>query len=375
MNESINRNVKELRLVQTEECPFDTELILNGIQNLDLYKTVYFLVHLYDNHLFDKLITIPAKLTHTLKRKWELPICPKVKNDTEPCEEDEPKKSKNQLYSLLSFEIPISRIQIEHKIGSGSHGVVYQGTDFNHGLVAVKTFSLKHPTLDQIKSFRNEVAILKSTRHEHILSFIGCFLSDQLAIVTEWCPGLSLFKHLHVEEVVWSMGQLLDIAKQTAIGMEYLHAKEILHRDLKSKNIFLIPTLTQKSNKWKVKIGDFGLARVKGTLKQDTNRQPTGSIQWMSPEVIQQKIQDPYTQMSDVYSYGVVLYELMSGNLPFRNLEQSMILYLVGSGRLKLDIDECRQDTPDKIKRLIKVCIEYDRTKRPLFSQVKEILN
>ena len=123
-----------------------------------------------------------------------------------------------------------------------------------------------------------------------------------LAIVTEWCEGSSLYKHLHVAEESWNMYQLVDIAKQTATGMEYLHARDILHRDLKSNNIFLVPdekninsNINVKVNdknidKWTVKIGDFGLATVKTSAWNNNNSStaikprkcnPTGSILWM----------------------------------------------------------------------------------------------
>lgn len=129
--------------------------------------------------------------------------------------------------------------------------------------------------------------------------------------------------------------------------------------------------------KWTVKIGDFGLATVKTALKEENSKrcQPTGSILWMPPEVIKQKVCDPYSPMSDVYSFGVVLYELVSGMLPFENKEQSMILFLVGSGRLKLNINECREDTPESVRDLIKTCTQYERDKRPLFIQINQILS
>lgn len=202
---------------------------------------------------------------------------------------------------------------MSRKVGSGSFGIVHQGHDFYHGLVAIKFLNVQNPTPSQSNAFRNEVIILKSTRHDNILLFIGCILKPYLAIVTEWCPGSSLYRHIHVEEEYWEMNQIIDIAKQTATGMEYLHARDILHRDLKSNNIFLIPKETNnyrqrqryyhpqqfqtngtnafdlnfmnesEVDKWTVKIGDFGLATAKSTWTQSSTKtnQPTGSILWM----------------------------------------------------------------------------------------------
>lgn len=249
--------------------------------------------------------------------------------------------------SFNSYEIPFKQITIDKnsKVGSGSFGIVHQGKDFYHGIVAVKFLNVQNPTMDQSKAFRNEVAILKSTRHDNILLFIGCILKPYLAIVTEWCPGSSLYRHIHCEEERWDMMTIVDIAKQTATGMEYLHVQcDILHRDLKSNNIFLIPKETsnlqhrrytrnnqfdeEPLEKWRVKIGDFGLATVKSKWTQSSKKnQPTGSILWMAPEVITQKVSDPYTQKSDVYSFSVVLYELITGHLPYLKKEQNMVCF------------------------------------------------
>ena len=123
--------------------------------------------------------------------------------------------------------------------------------------------------------------------------------------MTEWCPGSSLYRYIHVEETRLHMRQVLDIAKQTATGMGYLHARAIVHRDLKSNNLFLIPKDTychhatigayqhnvknvahcdgcQSANesRWTVKIGDFGQALIK-PLETAKQANPAGSLLWM----------------------------------------------------------------------------------------------
>jgi hypothetical protein len=102
-----------------------------------------------------------------------------------------PQKSKlkkiNKRDSLISYEIPLNQIKINvDKIGSGAFGIVHQGRDFYHGLVAIKFLNVQNPTPQQIRSFRNEVAILKSTRHDNILLFIGCILKPKFAIVIDY---------------------------------------------------------------------------------------------------------------------------------------------------------------------------------------------
>ncbi|KAL1768252.1 gag-raf poly [Sigmodon hispidus] len=149
-----------------------------------------------------------------------------------------------------------------------------------HGDVAVKILKVVDPTPEQLQAFRNEVAVLLKTQYVNILLFMGYMTKDNLTIVTQWCEGSSLYKHLHVQETKFQMFQLIDIARQTAQGMDYLHAKNIIHRDMKSISIFLREGLT-------VKTGDFGLATVKSRWSGSQQaEQPTGSVLWMAPEVI-----------------------------------------------------------------------------------------
>ncbi|CAH1785024.1 unnamed protein product [Owenia fusiformis] len=272
-------------------------------------------------------------------------------------------KMRSRRDSNEDWEIPESEIQCKVRIGSGSFGTVFNG--LWHGPVAVKKLNVVDPTPAQLQAFKNEVAVLRKTRHVNVLLFMGCTSKPQLAIVTQWCEGSSLYKHLHVEEKKYDMMQLMDIGRQTAQGMDYLHAKSIIHRDLKSNNIFLTDDCT-------VKIGDFGLATVKTRWSGSHQfQQPTGSILWMAPEVIRMKEANPYTFQSDVYAFGIVLYELMTGQLPYSNINnKDQILFMVGKGYLRPDISRFRNDTPKALKRLYTDCIDYNREERPLFQQI-----
>ncbi|CAL4096632.1 unnamed protein product, partial [Meganyctiphanes norvegica] len=124
--------------------------------------------------------------------------------------------------TVEDWEISVDEILMGNRIGSGSFGTVYRG--HWHGPVAIKTLNVRDPTPAQYSAFKNEVSVLKKTRHVNILLFMGCVKTPQLAIVTQWCEGSSLYKHLHVQEAKFELTTLIDIGRQTSQGMErYLH--------------------------------------------------------------------------------------------------------------------------------------------------------
>ena len=200
-----------------------------------------------------------------------------------------------------------------------------------------------------------------------------------------------MYQHIHVKETDFDISNIIQIAIQTSQGMNYLHDKNIVHRDLKSNNIFLYD---EKS--FLVKIGDFGLAAIKEftvtkNIKKNTSRSvenPEGSVLWMAPEIIKGKTGYGFGLKGDMYAFGIVLYELLSGILPYSDggtrkgvdsggkiqLTPMQIMWLVASEKLAPNMSAVRIDTPRSLRSLILQCIEYIPTKRPTFSNVLETL-
>uniref|UniRef100_A0A8C6NV44 non-specific serine/threonine protein kinase n=1 Tax=Nothobranchius furzeri TaxID=105023 RepID=A0A8C6NV44_NOTFU len=289
---------------------------------------------------------------------------PSSLQERKPSSSDDKKKVHRGGYRDSSYywEVPYREVNVQKRIGTGSFGTVYKGKW--HGDVAIKILKVKEPTPEQLQAFKNEMQVLRKTRHVNILLFMGFMTKPNFAIITQWCEGSSLYHHLHVTETKFDTMRRIDVARQTAQGMDYLHAKNIIHRDLKSNNIFL-------HEGWTVKIGDFGLATVKSRWSGSHQvEQPSGSILWMAPEVI--RMQDnPYTFQSDVYGYGVVLFELMSGFLPYSNINnRDQIIFMVGRGYLSPDLSKLYSTSPKSMKRLIIHCLKFKRDERPLFPQI-----
>uniref|UniRef100_A0A673Y1U9 non-specific serine/threonine protein kinase n=1 Tax=Salmo trutta TaxID=8032 RepID=A0A673Y1U9_SALTR len=293
------------------------------------------------------------------------PKSPSEHKERKPSSSDDKKKVHRGGYRDSSYywEVHSREVNIQKRIGAGSFGTVFKGKW--HGDVAIKILKVTEPTPEQLQAFKNEMQVLRKTRHVNILLFMGFMTKPNFAIITQWCEGSSLYRHLHVSETKFETMRRIDVARQTAQGMDYLHAKNIIHRDLKSNNIFL-------HEGWTVKIGDFGLATVKSRWSgSEQVEQPSGSILWMAPEVIRMQDANPYTFQSDVYGYGVVLFELMSGTLPYSQINnRDQILFMVGRGYLSPDLSLLSSSSPKSMKRLIIDCLKFKRDERPLFPQI-----
>ncbi|KAA9357389.1 serine/threonine-protein kinase [Larkinella humicola] len=203
----------------------------------------------------------------------------------------------------------IQHYRIESLLGEGGMGTVYQATDtLLQRLVAVK---MLHPHLVSqtsfMERFRNEALILARLNHPNI-AVVYNFLQDNADyfMAMEYVEGDSL------EALIRKAGALspaiaAEVVRQGLEGMAHAHRKGILHRDIKPANLMLTPEGT-------IKLMDFGIARVSGEQRLTQANRLVGTLEYMAPELIEGQEPSP---ASDLYAMGVLLYELLSGKLPF----------------------------------------------------------
>ncbi|KAF2289059.1 hypothetical protein GH714_025540 [Hevea brasiliensis] len=229
----------------------------------------------------------------------------------------------------LDYEILWEDLIIGEQIGQGSCGTVYHALWYGSD-VAVKVFSKQEYSEDVILSFRQEVSLMKRLRHPNILLFMGAVTSCQrLCIVTEFLPRGSLFRLLQRNTTKLDWRRRVHMASDIARGMNYLHHcnPPIIHRDLKSSNLLV-------DKNWTVKVGDFGLSRLKHETYL-TTMTGKGTPQWMAPEVLRN---EPSDEKSDVYSFGVILWELATEKIPWDNLNSMQVIGAVGFMNQRLEI-------------------------------------
>jgi len=189
---------------------------------------------------------------------------------------------------------------------------------------------------------------------------MGCVCEDTMvAIVTEYFDRGSLFDLIHREHVTFRMMEIVRVGIEVAQGLNYLHGCDppIIHRDLKSGNVLM----DSQNN---IKICDFGFSRP----KVDATMSLVGTVQWMAPELMRE---EKYTEKVDVYSYGVLLWELVTSEIPFGGISQSAVWYAVAVEGKTLELpDEAQERFGREFCALLSSCLEVDPSQRPLMSEV-----
>jgi len=242
------------------------------------------------------------------------------------------------------------RIRDLKEIGRGEFGVVYKGK--MDGITDVALKSVDAASND----FVIEINVLRKLKHPNIVQYSGVIKkNDNLYIVMEYCKGnlLSFVKEAKRPDDV-----LLSIAIGIAEGMNYLKNENVLHRDLAARNILISQGTTAK-------ISDFGLSRSEHV----TNSNNKLATRWTAPEVLRG---EPSTSASDVWSFGVVLYEMFTGGLlPYgdHSIEQIKPLVL---GRHTLESNEL--NSRPWIAAIMKDCMNFDPLRRPPIVEIFERL-
>ncbi|KAJ4850352.1 hypothetical protein Tsubulata_035985 [Turnera subulata] len=262
----------------------------------------------------------------------------------------------------LDYEILWEDLTIGEQIGQGSCGTVYHALWYGSD-VAVKVFSKQEYSDDVILAFRQEVSLMKRLRHPNVLLFMGAVTSPQrLCIVTEFLPRGSLFRLLQRNTTKLDWRRRVHMALDIARGMNYLHHcnPPIIHRDLKSSNLLV-------DKNWTVKVGDFGLSRLKHETYL-TTKTGKGTPQWMAPEVLRN---EPSDEKSDIYSFGVILWELATEKIPWENLNSMQVIGAVGFMNQRLEIPK---GIDPQWASIIESCWHSDPKSRPTFQELVERL-
>ncbi|KAL5961434.1 Mitogen-activated protein kinase kinase kinase 12 [Taenia solium] len=256
------------------------------------------------------------------------------------------------IYNVLSsystepqWEWPPSEILDLQYVGSGAQGSVYRAT-LRGRVIAVKKVS---------KQSETEIRHLRGLCHPNVVQFLGVSIDGPwYSILMEYCPNGTFFELLHNNPPV-SIDNIIDWTQQIAQGMNYLHSHKVVHRDLKSPNILI-------SEDGQLKISDFGVS--KEFTENSTKMSFAGTVAWMAPEIMRG---EPCSFKVDVWSFGVIVWEILTCEVPFNGVDCGAIIYGIASNLFSLPIPTA---CPTEFRVLMKRCWSPKPRNRPSFPQI-----
>ncbi|XP_036123614.1 kinase suppressor of Ras 1 isoform X1 [Molossus molossus] len=283
------------------------------------------------------------------------------------------KASQTSVY-LQEWDIPFEQVELGEPIEQGRWGWVHRGRW--HGEVAIRLLEMDGNNQDHLKLFKKEVMNYRQTRHENVVLFMGaCMNPPHLAIITSFCKGRTLHSFVRDPKISLDINKTRQIAQEIIKGMGYLHAKGIVHKDLKSKNVFY--------DNGKVVITDFGLFGMSGVVRQGRREhQLKLSHDWLcylAPEIVREMTpgrkedQLPFSKAADVYAFGTIWYELQARDWPFKNQAAEALIWQIGSGegmkRVLASISLGKEVT-----EILSACWAFDLQQRPSFTLLMDML-
>lgn len=272
----------------------------------------------------------------------------------------------NAVETTDEWMVDLSQLYLGLRFASGAHSRLYHGI-YKDQPVAVKI--IRQPDDDENgvmaarleKQFTREVTLLSHLHHRNVIKLAAaCKNPPVFCVIIEYLSGGSLRAFLHkLEHRSLPLQKLIAIALDIARGMEYIHSQGVIHRDLKPENIIFDEDMC-------VKIADFGIACEEAYC--DALAEDAGTFRWMAPEMIKHK---HYGRKVDVYSFGLLLWEMLTGRIPYEDMTPIQAAFAVVDKNLRPVIPP---DCPAALRALIEQCWALHPEKRPEFWQIVKVL-
>ncbi|KAF2073936.1 hypothetical protein CYY_004760 [Polysphondylium violaceum] len=249
-------------------------------------------------------------------------------------------------------------VKVEKEIGKGHFSKVLRGM-WKGKEVAIKKLNIgkDKDKEEMMNEFKAEVELLGSLQHPNLVTCYG-YTINPMCILMEYLPTGNLFDLIHSREQKLDSALILQFAFDIARGMQHLHTRNIIHRDLKSSNLLL-------DKHFNIKIADLGIARETSFTQTMTT---IGTVAWTAPEILRH---ESYNQKADVYSFGIVIWELLTGQEPYEGIPPMNAGILVASKELRPELPE---NCDANWKKLVVWCWTEDPNKRPSFEEITNYL-
>lgn len=266
-------------------------------------------------------------------------------------------------------KIQLSRLTHLTILREGSHSILYYARNGTEEVVIkmMKATESKHDKVAH--EFDVERAVLRKVRHRHIINYIGSGSKPRAFLVMQYANQGTL-RDLLAQRVKLQFPVVLSLARQIAMAMNYLHAEclrdlTVIHRDLKPENIGILDE--------EVKLIDFGLSACvqrRGLLDETYEMSGcTGTLRYMAPEVA---LSQPYNETVDVYSFGIILWQMASGQVPFASMDKETFMREVVRGHQRPALD---RGWSREFQSLLVACWSEHISKRPSFAAILDILH
>ena len=267
-------------------------------------------------------------------------------------------------------KIICNRYKILDHLGTGGMATVWLGYDtILDRQVAIKTFKIDANDEDAVKRFNREAKAVTSLSHPNIVSIYDVENEGEFYyLILEYVKGMTL-KDYMIKNPRIPIETIVHIAKQIVSGLSHAHQNGIIHRDIKPQNILMNDNLT-------CKITDFGIARAYGDTTLTQTNQMLGTVYYLSPEQARGNVA---TAQSDIYSLGILIFEMITGQIPFKG-ESAVAIALKHLQEELPDIDKYRENVPQSVKNIVLKATMKNPNERyisskELFEDLSTVLN